>query len=179
MSGIREVFRYKINCPSCGKESLNVVEFIYDTPYFGKLLVSTTYCSNCGYRSYDTLNLESSEHIRIEVKVESPEALNSLVIRGKKGIIRIPELDIEITPGPISDPFITTIEGVLYRILEAMSALDDSEECRRVRENLEKAMRGELKFTFIVEDPTGGSMVIPKGNTRIRVERIKMVEQEL
>jgi len=169
---IKEVLRYKTSCPSCGREEYNIVELIYEVPYLGKLLLSTGYCNSCGYRSYDTINLDVSSPIRIEVYVDSDDALNSLIVRGKKAIIKIPEFKVEITPGPFSEPYITTVEGILYRILEVLSACDESEERERCRRMIEDAIDGKISFTLILEDPTGRSTIIPKGNVKVKVYKL-------
>ncbi len=163
-------------CPSCLKKTLVITEFIYEIPFFGRVLITTGKCPGCNYKFSDILSLEEHEPTRFTVKVSEVEDLNALVIRSKTASIRIPELGIEISPGPAAQPYITTIEGVLYKTLDVAESYcedKDSPEYKRAVDNIRRAIRGELEFTFILEDPCGNSGIVHRRPERVVVERIE------
>jgi zinc finger protein len=46
------------------------------------------------------------------------------VIRSSTGVIKIPELEIEISPKSASTGYITNVEGVLLRVKSAIKMID-------------------------------------------------------
>ena len=107
------------------------------------------------------------------MKVKEPKDLNALVIKAAPATIRIPELGIEIFPGPVAPGYITTVEGVLQRVIDhaPSECLDESNPCYERIEVIRRAMDGSITFTLIIEDPSGRSAV--KG------EGIEIIEEEL
>jgi len=157
-----------LHCPVCGKLSLEFIEAHSEIPFFGKMIMASWKCSNCGYRHTDVFSLEFREPLRYILKVKGPEDLYAKVIRSSSGTIRIPELGATIEPGPIAQGFITNVEGVLERIKDATKSflvLSDSEhekrKCIDVLNKLKLASQGKLPFTLILEDPLGISMITP------------------
>ena len=153
----------KIRCPVCGNE-MTIEDYIYTVPRLGKIVISSGRCPRCGYKYSDVRLAEAGEPRKIIYRVESPEDLNALVVRSSSAAVLVPELGLEMLPGPASEGFITTVEGVLERFLEALEAAcsapdADREACRRAREMIEKAKRGEEKFTLVIVDPEGVSAV--------------------
>lgn len=109
------------------------------------------------------------EPSRIIVKVEEPDDINHIVVRSSHATVKIPELGVTITPGPYAQGVVTTIEGFLHRAKEVVEFLASdelsNEQVQRCLETLSKliaAIDGKLKFTFIIEDPSGLSAVVPK-----------------
>ena len=174
-----------IACPACGLEGLEIREIPYDIPGFGTTLLITMYCPNCGFRHRDVLCLEFGEPKRYEFIVESPEDLKVRVIRSSSATIRIPELGILIEPGPASEGFISNVEGVLDRaeaVVAMMSRLAETpEEKAKASEILAKiwdAREGRLRFTLIIEDPLGNSLIAPPDKSRLKVSRLSEEEVE-
>jgi len=174
-----------LNCPVCGKRTLEFIEAHSEIPFFGKIIMASWKCSNCGYRHSDVFSLEFREPSRYVLKVRRQEDLYAKVVRSSSGTIRIPELGAIIEPGPVAQGFITNVEGVLERIKDAVKSLfilsDDENEKRRcgdVLNKLELASQGKLPFTLIIEDPLGVSMIIPSYDGQdISVE--KLSEEDL
>ncbi len=156
-------------CPSCNSDKFTMVEFIYNTPY-GDILVINGYCEKCGYKFFDIFNLKSHEPIELILKVNDDEDLRSLIIRSKTAKIMIPELNIEIHPGPASLPYITTVDGILYRVLDVLS-LFSKEEAKHVEEALNEAINGKKSFTLIISDPYGNSAIIPFRKRKLTIKR--------
>jgi zinc finger protein len=158
---------YKITCSCCGEESLEVKEVQTDIPKFGKLVIISMLCSKCGYRFNDIIPLEYKGPSKIEYKVKELKDLSAKVIRSKTSKITIPELGLELLPGPRAEAFITNIEGVLDRFLSIAEYLYDTSRGiikKRALEAINKiklAMDGKIEFTLIIEDEYGNSAIIP------------------
>jgi len=180
MSKYINVFeKYVSTCPSCGEQTFYIVEFSYKTPFFDEVLIMSGRCIKCGYRLFDIFNVKEHEPVRFILKVEKPIDLNSLVVRSQTGAILIPELGIAIEPGVVASPYITTVEGVLYRVLDVLEAYreENSEAYIRTKKTIEEAIEGRKKFTFILEDPFGNSLLIPKRRESLEVIRLKGYEK--
>ena len=169
----------KTACPICGSREYHAYEFTHDSGLAGKILIVGGRCRRCGYKTFNVISLESSEPTRITVHVDSQEALNSLLYRGKTATIKIPEFNVEISPGPYSDSYITTVEGVLHRILEVLETCDeDDSECVQVKRAIRDAIEGKVRFTLIIEDPLGVSTFIPKDKRRVKFEKTRLTGGE-
>lgn len=139
-----------------------------DIPYFGEAMIIAGVCS-CGFRHSDTILLGQKEPARYTMVVTEIEDLDARVIRSCSGTIRVPELGVDVEPGPASESYVSNIEGVLDRIrgiveFATKSARDagaaDS-TCRgeEILRNLDLALCGQFKLTVIIEDPLGNSAI--------------------
>ncbi|NOY10929.1 MAG: ZPR1 zinc finger domain-containing protein [Archaeoglobi archaeon] len=154
-----------IPCPVCGEE-LNVVTATYDTPYFGKLLITSISC-RCGFKHSDSFVAEIKDPVRFTIEVNE-KTLFSKVVRSTSGTIRIPELGLAMEPGPASQGFITNVEGVLMRFEDVVEMakrwnsddVDAVERCNFILEKLRLARDGKERLTIVLEDPHGNSMII-------------------
>jgi zinc finger protein len=157
---------YTVTCASCGKETLNVKELFSLIPRFGRVVMISMLCSNCGYRVFDTLSLEDKGPSKIEFKVNGLKDLSSRVIRSSSSILTIPELGLELKPGDKSEGFITNIEGVLVRFLAFAEQLyrsvepEEKEGAMATIEKIKLAMEGTGPFTVIIDDEYGNSAIL-------------------
>jgi len=139
-----------------------------DVPYFGEAMIIAGVCE-CGFRHSDTLLLSQKEPARYTLEVSDLNDLDARVIRSSSGTIRVPELGVDIEPGPASESYISNIEGVLDRITEivvfatasARQSGDPDKTSRgeQILENIELARQGKFKLTFMIEDPLGNSAI--------------------
>jgi zinc finger protein len=152
-------------CAACGEEC----EYIYQTeviPYFSDILIISASCPACGYRYANTQMLQEGEPLRFTFRTESTDDLSVRVVRSMSGTLRIPELGVEIDPGPACEGFVTNVEGVLERILsvvEGVLAWAEGEERIRaecLKAEIADARAGDLSITLILEDPTGNSAIV-------------------
>ncbi|MBO8174787.1 MAG: ZPR1 zinc finger domain-containing protein [Thermococcus sp.] len=159
------------DCPICGgKNTLKVIQYIHDIPYFGKVMESTIICEKCGYRSADVMILEEKEPKLYTVKVEEEKDLFTRVVRSKSGTIELEELGIKIEPGPASQGFVSNVEGVLERVRETLLMArnfkeqeNDKEAVKKIDELLEyieDVKEGRKPLTVKVLDPFGNSALI-------------------
>jgi zinc finger protein len=157
----------KSSCPVCFSE----MDFSWETqdiPYFGEAMIIAGTCS-CGFRHSDTILLGQNEPARYTLEVTEIDDLDARVIRSSSGTIRVPELGVDIEPGPASDCYISNIEGVLARITDMVAfatrsarQAGDVDRTRRgeeILENIGQALKGQFKLTFLIEDPLGNSAI--------------------
>ncbi|WP_317896452.1 ZPR1 zinc finger domain-containing protein [Pyrofollis japonicus] len=160
-----------VTCPICGSKSLRITDYLYDLPLVGKIILTTGKCEKCGYKYNDVRLAEAKPPQRIILKVEDEDDLNALVVRASSASIIIPEKGLEMHPGPASQGFITTVEGLLERFREAIElACKDpeasKEKCNELLEWIKRAKEGQEDFTVIIEDPEGVSTIVsPKART--------------
>jgi zinc finger protein len=125
----------------------------------------------CGFRFTDTLILAQSKPVHYEMAVSTRDDIDARVVRSTSGTIRIPELGVDMEPGPASESFISNIEGVLDRvadILEMVVRWNEDDKIERAREllsKIEKIKAGEFGITVIIEDPLGNSAIISEKAT--------------
>ncbi|ADV65255.1 ZPR1 zinc finger domain-containing protein [Desulfurococcus mucosus] len=155
---------YTGKCPVCGGEML-YAEYVYRIPYYGVILMTVGECRSCGYKHRDVGLLERREPRRIIYRVEKPGDERALLVRSAGSRLLIPELGLSIEPGPFSQGFITTVEGVIEDFAEKTRFLCEEgeakeSECSLILGKLERAMKGLISYTVIIEDETGLSDVI-------------------
>jgi zinc finger protein len=153
------------SCPDCGKE----IDYIYDTeniPYFSDILLMSGVCPNCSFRIADTMILNDHEPCRWEMKVETPEDLNTRVIRSMHGEIDILEFGVNIHPGPACSGFVSNMEGVLMRAEDAVHRVlsfcegDKVSSAKELLEKIDQARHSNLPFTVTISDPSGNSGIV-------------------
>jgi len=152
-------------CPSCANE----IEYLYQTeniPFFSDILLISANCPLCGYRYVDTQLLKSAEPCRYEYSCSGAEDFAIRVVRSMTGTVKIPELGVQIDPGPACDGFVTNIEGVLDRIERIVQGTllwaenEERENAQVLLGKIRRAREGTFPFTLIIEDPSGNSAII-------------------
>ncbi len=156
------------NCPVCCSE----MEFNWETeevPYFGEAMIIAGVC-DCGFRHSDTILLSQKEPSRYTLEIENVDDLDARVIRSCSGTVRVPELGVDIEPGPASESYISNVEGVLDRIrgivefatrsARQAGASDSTCKGEEILKNMDLAMNGQFKLTVIIEDPLGNSAIV-------------------
>ncbi len=162
-----------VKCPVCGKKALRVGIYLYDVPCFGKVILETGRCESCGFKWTDVTMVEAGKGKRLRLRVKGEKELRALVVKSSSATVIIPELGVEIKPGPAAMGYITTVEGVVRRVLEHVPSecFNKSSECYKVVKTLEDAAEGRIEFTLILEDPMGRS--------GIKGEGVSIEEEEL
>lgn len=159
-------YTLKAPCPLCKKE----IEYTYQTediPYFPEILITSGLC-DCGFRHTDTMITGGGEPVRWKVMVDTPEDLSIRVVRSTSGIISIPELGVVIEPGPACEGFVSNVEGVLWRVMEAVEGViswaegEDLSRAREIQKRIQQSIEGELPFTLVIEDPCGNSAILSR-----------------
>ncbi|RLG90919.1 MAG: hypothetical protein DRO16_01320 [Thermoprotei archaeon] len=185
MEHIQKILEYNVKCPICGRE-FKVEEHLYNMPLVGKVIISSGRCDHCGYKWSDVRLAESKGPRKIVYTVEKPGDENAILIRSSTAAIIIPELGVEIYPGPAAMGFITTIEGLIMDIIEKTEFLCSEpdapeKECIEKLDLLRKARDGHIKYTIMLLDPEGVSAIISDKAVIMPLEEdeIKKIEQRL
>jgi len=162
-----------IECLNCGEKEFRVTIYIYEVPFFRNILIETGVCSKCGFRRTDVSVADVGKPKRIILKVKSDKELNALVLKSSTALLRIPELGIEVAPGPAAPGYITTVEGILHRVLEHVPAecFEENSKCHGKVREIMNAAEGKKQFTLIIEDYYGRS--------GIKGKDVEVVEEEL
>ena len=156
---------------------------LYTVPYFNEIAMFTMKCPNCNFSHNDVFSAEEHPPVRWTLRVNDPELLKVRVVRSGSGTIRFPEMGIDIEPGPSAESYISNVEGVLYRTrptveFAAKTAEHESERQRgkEVVEMMMKAIKGEIEFTLILEDPLGVSGILPEDMRLVKREELSPEE---
>ena len=135
-------------------------------------MYTTAICGGCTYRFADTMILASKEPSCFELPIQTLPDLNARVIRSSSGTILIEELGIMVEPGPISEGYVTNVEGVLLRIRNVIESTirwsqDDpqkQEAARSLLKQLDEIMEdpktASTRITLSIKDPLGNSAIL-------------------
>lgn len=152
-----------VECPSCGK----LLFLTYQTtniPYEGDVNIQTYYCKKCFYKHTNIYPVKDDRPRIIRFTTERPEDLSIVVYRSPNGIVRIPDIDVDIYPGDGSTGEITTVEGILLSVKDKMDMFIEDSEDRPVAEKsadfLNRILSGKtFEVTLIIDDPSGKSII--------------------
>ncbi len=170
----------KLKCPVCGNNSLRVVLVENEIPYFGKVVISSSVCEICGYKLNDVFSVETREPLEYKLFVENEEDLMIRVVKSSSATIVIPDLGLKIEPGPLSQGYVSNVEGVLRRIEDvfrgqaAVLEGKKKEKMKILLKKLEKMIAGKEKFVLIIKDPLGNSAIISQ-----KVKKRKLTKKEI
>ena len=170
------------SCPVCFTE-MQLSWETQEIPSFGEALLIAGVC-DCGFRYSDTILLSQKEPVRYTLQVNDPDDMDARVIRSSSGTIRVPELGVDVEPGPASESYISNVEGVLARISGIVAfatrtacEAGDAERTSKgeeILENIRLALRGQFHLTFIIEDPLGNSAIVSE-----KAERSSLTDEEI
>ncbi|MEA3198776.1 MAG: zinc finger protein [Thermoplasmata archaeon] len=170
-------------CPMCRVVGqLTLLSTSVNVPYFGDALETTMRCGACGFRHADFMILGQKDPLRLTLHANGEEDLTIRVIRSNSGTIRIPEMGFTAEPSPLSESYVSNVEGVLDRAKDVLlTALEfhgeDPEKVALLQEYLmryEKMLAGEIPFTLIIDDPFGNSAILAE-----KVERRALTQEEV
>ncbi len=153
-------------CVICGENKLKLSEEEIEIPYFGRVFVLSMHCDGCGYHKSDVEPAEEKEPCKFTFEVETEEDLNVKIVKSGDATVKIPHI-ITIEPGPVSEGYVTNIEGLLQRVKKMIESAADAEEddaakkkAKNMIKKLNKVMVGREKLKIIIEDSTGHSAII-------------------
>lgn len=173
-----QVFALQIDssCPACSIKPIYYTTVTIDVPYFGEIIQTTVFCKKCGYKHSDIIITAVNEPIRYEYPITSEKDMFVRVVRSSSGTISIPEIGATVEPGPISECFVSNIEGVLERIKNVTEDMDtdNRKKKKEILERIEKIRNGKEKATLIIDDPLGNSAIIGK-----KAKKRKLTDNEL
>ena len=154
-------------CPICDKDQLVLREEEVDIPLFGKVFVLSMECEGCGYRKTDVEPAEQKEPCRYTFEITSEADLSVKIVKSGEATLKIPHV-ITMEPGPVSEGFITNMEGLIERIKKVIeSSIDEEDEddtnkkkAKNLIKKLNNVLLGREPLKIILEDQSGHSAII-------------------
>lgn len=174
--------KIEFKCPRCKDGTIHMNKTVYDLPDEDKMLIITFQCDNCDYRNNDIIPLTTRMEPGIsELKVTNEEDLKSKLYRSPTASLEIPELELEVEPGPRASFYFTNVEGILERFKSAVLTYRHTieekdlkiEEIDTILDNIDKAMQGNFNFTLKMTDLEGGSYIVPQDKSKFNFKKIK------
>ena len=155
-------------CPQCSvEESLTMLTISSEIPYFGEHTQITVLCDKCGWKHTDFIPSDGEKPGFSSLVIDSEKKNAARVVRSSSCTIRIPELDLEVSPGGSSSGYVTNIEGVIKRFENAIETIirgsdedQDSEIARQILERLRMVKEGGENVRLELLDPRGRSQII-------------------
>lgn len=170
-----EVYSFPATCPGCMHPCTTHMKMV-DIPHFKQVVIMSTVCDDCGYRSNDvkTGGEIPNKGEKIILKVDDVYDLARDILKSETCGLECPELALEVNPGTLGGRF-TTVEGLLTQvrndlhsqIFEANGLAGDSlqksqkNEWTHFFDGLDTAIAGDKPFTVILTDPFASSFVQP------------------
>ncbi|KAI8052023.1 ZPR1 zinc-finger domain-containing protein [Syncephalis plumigaleata] len=144
---VPEVYSFPANCSSCNHPSDTRMHII-DIPYFKEVVIMSTVCDNCGYKSNEVKagGAVSPQGRRIILNLTDPDDLSRDILKSETCGLSIPEIELELRAGTLGGRF-TTVEVYFVRG-------DSAPEERKQRFS---SHRNRKKVTLILDDPMANS----------------------
>lgn len=199
-----QVYSFPASCPGCTRPCATNMKMV-NIPYFKQVIVMSTVCDDCGYRSNEvkTGGAVPDKGSRITLDVKTREDLTRDVLKSESAALSCPELQLRVEPGTMGGRF-TTVEGILENIKKDLRAqvfgLDDGDapvaddqvgdsmttDSKRTWDqffaSVAEAIEGKKPFTLVLEDPLAASYVqsftAPEPDPQIKVEEYERTEEE-
>ena len=158
-----------VRCPQCHVDGqVSMLSMSSEIPYFGEHTQITIICDSCGWKHTDFIPSDGDKVGFWSILIDSQEKNSARIIRSSSCTIRIPELDLEVSPGGSSSGYITNIEGVLVRFMDAVrSVIRDLEKAdpdfltaQDLLHSLLNTAEGSDVLTLELLDPRGRSQII-------------------
>lgn len=146
-------------CPSCESDEAVVQQRVTVFSGVGRVLKSVIQCARCNYNTLEFLPLQAGSPSTFKFFIRDKSDLTAKVIKSQSCVFKIPELGVEVGPGPESQAEIINVEGLLSNITLALNYEYGTNELA-LGINLIKS--GKKRATLVLEDPLGLSRVIPK-----------------
>jgi len=191
-----EVYSFPASCPGCTKSCVTNMKMV-KIPHFDEVVLMSTVCEHCGYRSNEVKTGGSVPELgrKITLQVRTKEDLSRDILKAESCSLACPELNLTVEPGTLGGRF-TTIEGLLTQVRDDLKSnifdaggstsdsmqADDKSKWSAFFGKLDDAILGGVPFTCILEDPLAGSYVqsftAPEPDPQIEVVDYKRTEEE-
>ncbi len=203
-----QIYEIPAECPACTKPCTVNMKRV-TIPHFKEVIIMATVCEYCGYRTNDVKTGGAIPDMgeRITLKIAGLPDLSRDILKSETCALKSTELDLEVQPGTLGGRF-TTVEGLLAQVREqlfgqifdvgddeadglALKAGDSmggtmKQKWEAFFAKLDKAIKGEMEFSVILEDPLASSFVgalgdgpDPNEDPQIVKEVYKRTEEEI
>ncbi|CAK4034855.1 zinc finger zpr1 [Lecanosticta acicola] len=198
-----QVYSFPASCPGCTKSCTTNMKMV-NIPYFKQVVLMSTVCDHCGYRSNEvkTGGEVPAKGKRITLKVSTAEDLARDILKSESASLHCPELQLRVEPGTMGGRF-TTVEGIMTQIRKDLRAqafgledgdaavpagagdsmaADSKQQWENFFTSLTEAIEGRRDFTLVLQDPLAGSYVqsltAPEPDPKIELEDYERTEEE-
>ncbi|KAI9755740.1 MAG: hypothetical protein M4579_004170 [Chaenotheca gracillima] len=193
-----EVYSFPTSCPACTKACTTNMKMV-NIPHFKEVVIMSTSCEMCGYRTSEvkTGGAVPSLGRRITLKVQKPEDLGRDILKSESCALSCPELNLSVNPGTLGGRF-TTVEGLLTQVRNDLRSQifdvgedetpgDSVPQDTRATwdaffDQMDKAIKAEVNFSIILEDPLASSyvqnLVAPEADPQIFTEDYERTAEE-
>ncbi|OBA19684.1 zinc-finger protein ZPR1 [Metschnikowia bicuspidata var. bicuspidata NRRL YB-4993] len=188
-----EVQTFHATCSSCFEPCETNMKSV-DIPHFKEVIIMSTFCEHCGYKSNEvkTGGAIPDKGRKISLKITDPDDLARDILKSETCGLKIPELNLDLTPGTLGGRF-TTIEGLLSQVYDELHSRvftqtsDSMEEETKQRwtsffAKLQDASEGKIGFTVVMEDPLAASYVqnvyAPDNDPNMTIEEYDRTEEQ-
>ncbi|KAK1772661.1 ZPR1 zinc-finger domain-containing protein [Phialemonium atrogriseum] len=179
-----QIYQFPASCPGC-MHPCNTNMKMVDIPHFRQVVLMSTTCEDCGYKSNDvkTGGEIPDKGRKVSLRVTSQRDLSRDILKSESCALECPELKLSVNPGTLGGRF-TTVEGLLTQVrndlrsqifeadwgaggaVPAVAAQggDSLQKEERDRwtaffDGLDAAIKGEREFTVVLVDPLASSYV--------------------
>ena len=117
-----QVYTFPTTCPGCSQKSTVNMKMV-QIPHFSEVLVISTHCNHCGYRSNEVKSggKVPEKGRRIKLRVRNREDLSRDILKAESCRVECPEMSLNVEPGTLGGRF-TTIEGLLTQVRDDLRA---------------------------------------------------------
>lgn len=201
-----QIYEIPSLCPGCSKDcTINIKKV--NIPHFKEVIIMSTVCEHCGYttREVKTGGEIPEKGERITLQVQKVADLSRDILKSETCALKSPELGLEVQPGTLGGRF-TTVEGLLTQVRDQLHGqifdVEDSKNGDVLRggdsmpaeakgrwddffAKLGQAIRAELEFSIVLEDPLANSYVqsLAEGegvmDVQMRKESYERTEEEI
>ena len=168
-------------CPFCNEKKLTLTEDTMEVPYFGRVYLFSMKCTGCSFFKADVEAEEQKEPCKVTFTVENEKDMSVRVVKSSNATVKIPQMKMDVTPGPASIGYVSNVEGLLDRFVDVIKSeqniAEEDDEKRRCKILLKKIWRvknGDDPLKIIIEDPSGNSAII---SDKAKVEKLKVGKQ--
>ncbi|ROW02577.1 hypothetical protein VPNG_07889 [Cytospora leucostoma] len=175
-----EVYSFPASCPGCMHPCITHMKMV-EIPHFKQVVLMSTVCDACGYRSNDvkTGGAVPDKGKKVTLKVKGDVDLARDILKSESCALECPELNLSVNPGTLGGRF-TTVEGLLTQVrddlknqifqtegsgnngnTEGGDSLEPTEKETWVKffDQLDVAIKGGKEFTVVLTDPMASSYV--------------------
>jgi zinc finger protein len=175
-----EIYEIPSLCHGCSKDCTVNVKKV-NIPHFKEVIIMSTVCDHCGYttREVKTGGSIPEQGQRITLQVQRVADLSRDILKSETCALKSPELGVEVQPGTLGGRF-TTVEGLLTQVRDQLRGQIFDVESRSGGESLkggdsmpadakqrwddffaklDQAIRAEVQFSIVLEDPLANSYV--------------------
>lgn len=169
-------------CPFCREKKLTLTEDETEIPFFGKAYLFSMHCNGCDFNKADVEAAEQRDPVKVTFEVANEKDMAVRVVKSSYAAVKVPQLKMEMTPGPASIGFVSNVEGILDRFKDVIESekevAEEDEEKKRCKNFLKKIWKvkcGDIHVKIIIEDPSGNSAIISE---KAVVEKLKVKKEK-